>query len=73
VVADQERVDSYHQFDAYLGWAATEKVRLYAKVENIFDEAPPHDASFPGVRAPYDFGQYDLRGRYFRVGFDVAF
>ena len=29
--------------------------------------------SFPGVRAPYDFGQYDLRGRYFRVGFDVRF
>lgn len=73
VVAGQAHVDSYHQFDAYLGWAATQSVRLYAKVENLLDEAPPHDASFPGVRAPYDFGQYDLRGRYFRVGFDVAF
>ena len=73
VVGGQERVDSYNQFDAYLGWAATEKLRVYAKIENLLDEEPPHDPSFPGVRAPYDFGQYDLRGRYFRVGFDVAF
>jgi iron complex outermembrane receptor protein len=38
---------------------------MYAKIQNLFDEAPPHDASFPGIRAPYDFSQYDLRGRYF--------
>ena len=29
--------------------------------------------SFPGVRAPYDFSQYDLRGRYYTVGFDYRF
>ena len=29
--------------------------------------------SFPGIRAPYDFSQYDLRGRYFTVGFDYRF
>ena len=34
---------------------------------------PPHDASFPGIRAPYDFTQYDLRGRYVTVGFDYRF
>jgi iron complex outermembrane recepter protein len=73
VVGGQSRVDAYHQFDLYAAWSGLERVTLYAKIENLLDEAPPHDASFPGVRAPYDFGQYDLRGRYFRVGFDVRF
>lgn len=69
----QSEVDAYSQFDLYVGWSGFDRVTLYAKVENLLDEEPPHDASFPGVRAPYDFGQYDLRGRYFRVGFDVRF
>ena len=69
----QAEVDAYNQFDLYLGWSGLERLTVYAKVENLLDEAPPHDASFPGVRAPYDFGQYDLRGRYFRIGFDVRF
>ena len=73
VIAGQASIDAYNQFDAYLGWAVSDKISLYAKIENLFDEAPPHDASFPGVRAPYDFGQYDLRGRYFRIGFDASF
>lgn len=72
-VAGQKRVDAYNQFDAYLGWDVSEKVSLYGKIENLLDEAPPIDATFPGIRAPYNFGQYDLRGRYFRVGFDVRF
>jgi len=69
----QSEVDAYNQFDLYLGWSGLERLTVYAKVENLLDEAPPIDASFPGVRAPYDFGQYDLRGRYFRIGFDVRF
>ena len=73
IVADQKRVDAYNQFDAYLGWDYSEKLSVYAKVENLLNEEPPFDASFPGIRAPYNFGQYDLRGRYFRVGFDVRF
>lgn len=73
VVGGQTRVDAYNQFDAYLGWNIDDKWKLYAKIENLLDEAPPIDASFAGIRAPYDFGQYDLRGRYFRVGFDVSF
>ncbi|PVM82902.1 TonB-dependent receptor plug domain-containing protein [Caulobacter endophyticus] len=69
-VAGQSRVGAYDQVDLYVGWSGFEKVTIYAKVENVFDEAPPHDANFPGIRAPYDFSQYDLRGRYFQVGFD---
>lgn len=69
-VAGQSRVDAYDQVDLYLGWSGFRTVTLYAKIENIFDQAPPHDANFPGIRAPYDFSQYDLRGRYFQVGFD---
>lgn len=73
VVGGQTSVDAYNQFDLYLGWSGFEGVTLYAKVENLADETPPHDAAFPGVRAPYDFSQYDLRGRYFRIGFDYSF
>jgi len=71
--AVQDRVDSYSQFDLYLGYTGFEQLTLYAKIQNLADEAPPYDASFPGIRAPYDFTQYDLRGRYFTVGFDYRF
>jgi len=71
--AVQDRVDAYNQFDLYLGYTGIEKLTLYAKIQNLADEEPPYDASFPGIRAPYDFSQYDLRGRYFTVGFDYRF
>ncbi len=71
--AVQSRVDHYDQFDLYLGYSGIDKLTVYAKIENLADEEPPIDASFPGIRAPYDFTQYDLRGRYFTVGFDYRF
>lgn len=71
--AVQQRVDAYHQLDLYLAWTGIDQLTVYAKVQNLADEAPPHDASFPGIRAPYDFTQYDLRGRYVTVGFDYRF
>lgn len=71
--AVQDRVDAYSQFDLYLAYTGLEKLTLYAKIQNLADEEPPYDASFPGIRAPYDFSQYDLRGRYVTVGFDYRF
>jgi len=71
--AVQDRVDSYSQFDLYVGYTGFEQLTLYAKIQNLGDEDPPYDASFPGIRAPYDFSQYDLRGRYFTVGLDYRF
>lgn len=69
--AVQSRVDAYEQFDLYAGWSSDSgNLTLYTKVENLFDEQPPYDASFPGIRAPYDFTQYDLRGRAFLIGLD---
>ncbi|GFE80549.1 TonB-dependent receptor [Steroidobacter agaridevorans] len=69
--AVQSRVDAYEQFDLYTGWSSgSNNLTVYAKVENLFDEQPPYDASFPGIRAPYDFTQYDLRGRAFLIGLD---
>ncbi|WP_129646823.1 TonB-dependent receptor plug domain-containing protein [Peristeroidobacter agariperforans] len=69
--AAQTRVDAYEQFDLYTGWSSgSDNLTVYAKVENLFDEQPPYDASFPGIRAPYDFTQYDLRGRAFLIGLD---
>ncbi len=69
----QSRVDAYNQFDLHLAWSGIEQMTLYAKIENLANEEPPYDASFPGIRAPYDFSQYDLRGRYLQVGFDYGF
>jgi len=71
--AVQSRVDDFNQVDLYLAYSGFAGWTLYAKIENIADQLPPYDASFPGVRAPYDFTQYDLRGRYFSVGFDYRF
>jgi iron complex outermembrane receptor protein len=71
--AVQDRVASYDQFDLYLGWKLFEKLTLYTKIDNVLNERPPYDASFPGIRAPYDFTQYDLRGRYFQAGFNWHF
>ncbi|WP_312252690.1 TonB-dependent receptor [Stenotrophomonas sp.] len=71
--AVQDRVDAYNQLDLYLAYTGFEQLTLYAKVQNLADKEPPYDASFPGIRAPYDFSQYDLRGRYFTVGFDYRF
>lgn len=69
----QQDVASYSQLDLYLGYTGFENLNLYAKVQNIGDRTPPFDASYPGIRAPYDFGQYDLRGRYVTIGFDYRF
>ncbi|MGE8234375.1 MAG: TonB-dependent receptor [Stenotrophomonas sp.] len=71
--AVQKQVASYSQFDLYLGYTGIDKLTVYAKVQNIGDRQPPYDATFPGVRAPYDFSQYDLRGRYYTLGFDYRF
>jgi iron complex outermembrane receptor protein len=69
--AVQSRVDGYEQFDLYAGWTSpSDNLTLYTKIENLADEQPPYDASFPGIRAPYDFTQYDLRGRVFLIGLD---
>lgn len=74
VVGGQSKVDAYNQFDIYLGYELPVGTRIHVKVDNIFNEFPPHDARFPGINgAPYDFGQYDARGRYFQVGFDHSF
>lgn len=69
----QDDVASYSQLDLYVGYTGFENLSLYAKVQNLGDRTPPFDASYPGIRAPYDFGQYDLRGRYFTIGFDYRF
>jgi len=45
-------------------------VSQHTEVVHVLDELPPYDASFPGIRAPYDFTQYDLRGRAFLIGVD---
>ncbi|MFC4728547.1 TonB-dependent receptor plug domain-containing protein [Coralloluteibacterium thermophilus] len=68
------RVPSHDQFDLYVGWSGIANLDLYAKVQNVTDRAPPYDPSgFSGLRIPYNLSQYDLRGRYFTLGFDYRF
>lgn len=71
--AVQKDVASYSQLDLYVGYTGFDRWSLYAKVQNLGDRQPPFDATYPGIRAPYDFSQYDLRGRYFTLGFDYRF
>lgn len=67
-----DRVPSYTTFDAYARYNITASFSVSASVLNIFDRVPPYD---PGFDAPsnYDFSQYDVRGRIYRIGATYRF
>ena len=67
----QDRVGEYRQYDFYVSWEGIKNLKLYAAVLNLADKHPPFDASQGGL--PYDFSQYDARGRYFRAGLSYKF
>lgn len=72
------RVKAYNQFDAYIGYHGFNNLTLFGSVENIENKTPPYDpagytAFAYSVRAPYDVGQYNLLGRYMRVGLEYKF
>lgn len=66
------RVPSYTTFDAFGRYNITANLSVSASVLNIFDRTPPYD---PGIDPTniYDFTQYDVRGRIFRVGASYKF
>ena len=45
---------------------------MFGSVVNVTDEVPPYDPGFSGTYL-YDFTQYDVRGRQFRVGLNYKF
>ncbi len=72
------RIKPFNQFDAYIGYHGFKNLTLSASVENIENKTPPYDpagytAFAYSVRAPYDVGQYNLLGRYLRVGLEYTF
>lgn len=67
----KNRVASYSQWDAYLGWQAHPKLTLYANVQNLFDRDPPFDPA--GNTLPYDISQYNALGRYLSIGARYSF
>ena len=58
---------TYH--DIRLGLDVTEKLNMYLGVDNVGDKKPPFGLSGVGGGS----GIYDVRGRYFYVGFNAKF
>jgi iron complex outermembrane receptor protein len=63
-----ERVPSYTTLDLFARYDFSPMLRVFASIINVTDETPPYSGT-----AGYDFTQYDIRGRQYRVGFNCRF
>lgn len=66
------KVPSYTTVDLYARWSVTPKLEVSGSVINVTDETPPYDPGFSSTFL-YDFTQYDVRGRQFRLGVKYKF
>lgn len=66
------RVKSYTTFDLYGRYSITSKLQVSASIVNVTDETPPYDPGFSATFL-YDFTQYDIRGRQYRIGVSYKF
>jgi iron complex outermembrane receptor protein len=66
------RVRDYITFDLFARWLVTPKFELRASINNITNEKPPYDPGFSSTFL-YDFSQYDIVGRIYRVGAKYIF
>ncbi len=66
------RVKSYETFDVFGRYNITPNLQVSASVLNIFDRPPPYDPGFSSTNI-YDFSQYDVRGRVYRIGASYKF
>lgn len=57
-------------FDLYLSYAGIRNLRLNLGIKNLTDKNPPWDVA---TGLGYSSAQYDLRGRYVRVGAEYKF
>ncbi len=64
-----DRVRPHTTFDVFGRYKLNEKITLSGSIINIFNETPPYDPGF-STTTNYDFSQYDVRGRQFRVTFN---
>jgi iron complex outermembrane receptor protein len=66
------KVPSYRTYDLFVRYAVTPKLSFSGAVVNIDDTIPPYDPGFSTTYL-YDFTQYDVRGRQFRLGVQYRF
>lgn len=66
------KVPSYTTLDLTARYAMTPKLTITGAVLNVTGELPPFDPAFSGTSL-FDFSQYDVRGRQFRVGASYKF
>jgi iron complex outermembrane receptor protein len=62
-----DRVGSRTTVDLYARYTINKNLSVAASVVNAFDKLPPYDPGFSSTYN-YDFSQYDVRGRQFRIG-----
>lgn len=67
-----ERVPSYTTIDLFGRYNITSMLQVFGSIVNITDETPPYDPGF-STTFFYDFTQYDVRGRQYRIGLNYKF
>jgi iron complex outermembrane receptor protein len=67
-----EKVPSYTTYDLYARYNVTPMLTVSAAVLNLTDEVPPYDPGFHSTFI-YDFTQYDVRGRQYRLSVNYRF
>jgi iron complex outermembrane recepter protein len=67
-----ERTKSRLTLDLFARYNITSKWRVSASVLNLTGKLPPYDPGL-GTTLLYDFTQYDVRGRIFRIGTSYTF
>jgi iron complex outermembrane receptor protein len=67
-----EKIGSRTTIDLYGGYEFNNKLKINASVLNVMNRQPPYD---PGASATYlyDFTQYDVRGRAYRMNLTYKF
>jgi iron complex outermembrane recepter protein len=66
-----DQVPRYITYDIYAKYNITKNLSISGSIINFTDKLPPYDPGFSSVDL-YDFSQYDIRGRQFRLGVRYA-
>ena len=67
-----EKVPSYTTLDLFGRYTIAPNFTVSASILNLTDETPPYDPGFSATYN-YDFSQYDVRGRQYRLGVNYKF
>jgi iron complex outermembrane recepter protein len=66
------RVPSYTTLDLFARYNVTPNLTVSGAILNVTDEVPPYDPGFHSTFI-YDFTQYDIRGRQYRLSVNYKF